>query len=320
MTVKRREFIKTSMAAGVSLLSARRLHAEQPFKTKLLKATIVGKPAEDGLRQLKECGFDGVETNAVIGEAEAAECRKMADKTGMRIHSVLRGWADMNSSDKGTVEGSVASAANALKAARGYGADAILLVTCRTGGMAMPQPWELAVEFDEKTGHVTRVAAGDNDRYKTYIEAQNRATDTSREAIKKLIPIAEQTKVVIAIENVWNNLWVTPALAKNFVEAFQSPWVKFYFDVGNHVKYPAKPQEWIRALGPLIAKVHIKDFKLKPDGHGGDFVHPRDGSVDWPAVRQAFEDTGYSGWLTIEDGGLSLSEFNRRLDLIIEGK
>jgi hexulose-6-phosphate isomerase len=320
MKMNRRDFNKTSMAAGLSLLAAGQLHAQARFKTQLLKATIVGKPTEDGLRQLKDAGFNGVETDAVISETEAAECRKMADKLGMRIHSVLRGWAEMNSNDKGKVESSVASVANALKAAKGYGADAILLVPCRTDAAPMPEPWDFTIEFDDKTGHLTRVAAGDNERYKSYIAAQNLATDTSREAIRKLIPLAEETKVVIAIENVWNNLWVTPALAKNFVESFQSQWVKFYFDVGNHVKYPAKPQDWIRTLGPLLAKVHIKDFKLKPDGHGGDFVHPRDGSVDWPAVRQALDDAGYNGWLTIEDGGLPLPEFNRRLDLIIDGK
>ena len=244
----------------------------------------------------------------------------MADKLGMRIHSVLRGWTEMNSPDRAKVEESVASAAASLKAAKGYGAETILLVPCRTAGMLMPEAWDFAVEFDEKTSHVTRVVAGDNDKYKVYIEAQNRATDTSREAIRMLIPVAEETKVVIAIENVWNNLWVTPALAKNFVESFQSPWIRSYFDVGNHVKYPAKPQDWIRTLGPLLAKVHIKDFKLKPDGHGGDFIHPRDGSVDWPAVRHALDDAGYNGWLTIEDSGLSLAEFNKRLDMIIRGE
>ncbi|MCX6877363.1 MAG: sugar phosphate isomerase/epimerase [Verrucomicrobia bacterium] len=320
MIIKRRNFIRTSLAASAGLLSARQLHAQQQFKTKLFKATIVGRPEEDSLRQLKEAGFNGVETTAVISESEAADCRRMADKLGMRIHSVLRGWTDMNSPDRAKVEASVASAAEALKAAKGYGADAILLVPCRTDGMPMPEAWDFAVEFDEKSSHVTRVVAGDNDKYKPYIEAQNRATDTSREAIRKLIPVAEETKVVIAVENVWNNLWVTPALAKNLVESFQSPWIKFYFDIGNHVKYPAKPQDWIRTLGPFLAKVHIKDFKLKPDGHGGDFVHPRDGSVEWPAVRQALDDAGYNGWLTIEDGGLSLAEFNKRLDMIIEGK
>jgi hexulose-6-phosphate isomerase len=126
-------------------------------------------------------------------------------------------------------------------------------------------------------------------------------------------------KVVIALENVWNNLWVKPALYKHFIASFANPWVKSYFDIGNHVKY-APPQDWIKALGPLIAKVHIKDFQLNTDGHGGKFVHPRDGSIDWPVVRRALSDVGYDGWATIEDGGLELAEFSRRLDLIAEGK
>lgn len=62
--------------------------------------------------------------------------------------------------------------------------------------------------------------------------------------------------------------------------------------------------------GPLLAQVHIKDSKLSPDNHGGRFVHHRDGSVNWPAVGQAFEDVGNNGWLTIEDGGLSYPEFS----------
>jgi hexulose-6-phosphate isomerase len=85
------------------------------------------------------------------------------------------------------------------------------------------------------------------------------------------------------------------------------------------VKY-APPQEWIRTLGKLIVKCHVKDFKLNPDGHGGRFVHPRDGSIQWPEVRKALDDVGYNGWLSIEDGGLPLEEFNRRFDLILAGQ
>ena len=125
--------------------------------------------------------------------------------------------------------------------------------------------------------------------------------------------------MVIALENVWNNLWVKPAFYANFIASFKNRWVRSYFDIGNHVKY-APPQDWIKALGPLIAKLHVKDFQLNPDGHGGKFVHPRDGSIEWPAVRHALSDIGYDGWATIEDGGLELAEFNRRFDLIIEGK
>src|SRR6185295_11068195 len=113
----------------------------------------------------------------------------------------------------------------ALRAAKGYGADAILLVPCRVRNLPMPEPWEFDIAFEPKTGHVTRVAAGDNTKYDAYIKAQNKATDTSRAAVEKLIPLAEELKVVIALENVWNNLWVKPDLFKNFVASFNHPFV-----------------------------------------------------------------------------------------------
>jgi sugar phosphate isomerase/epimerase len=36
-------------------------------------------------------------------------------------------------------------------------------------------------------------------------------------------------------------------------------------------------------------------------------------------VRRTLDEIGYSGWLTIEDGGLELAEFSKRLDLIVAG-
>ena len=183
----------------------------------------------------------------------------------------------------------------------------------------MPEAWEFDIRFDEKTGHVTQVAAGDNTKYEAYMKAQNQSVDASRKAVERLIPTAEKTGVIIALENVWNNLWVKPKYFAHFVASFDNPWVKAYFDIGNHVKY-APPEEWIQALGKLIVKLHVKDFKLNPDGHGGTFVHPRDGSINWPSVRAEIDKIGYNGFLTIEDGGLPLEEFRRRLDLIIAGK
>ena len=318
--ISRRQFLAATAAAGLGVMASRGSGAET-FKTKLLKA-MIGKPTEEYLKKLKDAGFDGLETaDWSASPADAAAARAVAEKLGMKIHAVLRGWMQFNSTDPAVVAKSVAETETALRAAQGYGADAILLVPCRIGSkdMAMPEAWEFQIEFDEKTGHISKVVAGDNAKYKAYIEAHNQAVDGSIAAVKKLIPVAEQTKVVIALENVWNNLWVKPAYFKSFVASFQNPWVKAYFDIGNHVKY-APPEEWIRALGSLLAKCHVKDFKLNPDGHGGKFVDIRDGSVNWPAVRKTLDDVGYNGWMTIEGGGLSLEEHSKRLDLIIAGK
>ena len=270
----RRQFLKrgTGAAAAALISGPGLLHAAE-FRTKIRKAMIIGEVTEAALRPLKEAGFQGVETTHICPEAEAAKGRAVAEGMGMRVHSVLRGWMEFNSDDPAKVEASLEQSRLALRAAKAYGADDILLVPCKIGGMPMPDPWEFDIKFDADTGHVTQVVAGDNSRYAAYMAAQNKASDTSKVAVAKLIPLARELKVIIALENVWNNLWVKPDFYRNFVASFNDPWVRAYFDIGNHVKY-APPQDWIRTLGPLIVKLHVKDFKLNPDGHGGEFRPP----------------------------------------------
>lgn len=321
----RRQFISNSagLLGGLSLgtITASRAawSAESTPSAGLKRALILGTPTEASLAALKNAGFDGAEAG-ILSPSDAGKCRAWAEKLGLRIHSVLRGWAEFNSPDAAKVESSLKVTEDALRAAEAYGADAVLLVPCRIGGMKMPHAWKFQLEFDEATGHLREAVVGDNRPYADYIEAHNRAIDASTEAVKRLIPVAEKAGVVIAIENVWNNLWVRPAHFRHFVASFRSPWVKAYFDIGNHMKY-APSEQWILELGSLLAKVHVKDFKLAPadPAGGGEFVNIRDGSVRWPVVRAALDRVNYRGWLTIEGGDLSMEEHRRRLDLIIEG-
>jgi L-ribulose-5-phosphate 3-epimerase len=351
--VNRREFMTASAAAaaGIGLMGSGAAQTPAPggqraggatqaaaaadapltFKTKPHKA-LIARPTEDDLKRLKDAGFEGVEGNRDVQPEEAAKMRAIAEKMGMRIHSVLYGWAEFNSADKKEAERTFAESQAALRTAEAFGADTVLLVPCRIGGrggqgapvstMRMPRAWEFQIEFNEKNGHLTKVVYGDNAPYAEYIQAHNHATDTSTEWIKRLIPLAEKTKVVIAIENVSNNLWVKPAIFRHFVQSFQSPWVKAYFDIGNHVRF-APPEEWILTLGDLLAKIHVKDYKLNPadpDGRGTS-VNIREGDVRWPVLRQALEVVNYNGWMTIEsNGGIPLEERNKRLDLILAGQ
>jgi len=323
----RRQFLATAGAASLAWWSTAQVRAAS-FKTKIRKAKIIANPEEGMLRDLKAAGFDGVEVGTIMNEERAKRARELIEGAGLKVHSVLRGWAEFNHDDPAKVDASREVSELALRTAHWLGADAVLMVPCRVGGgragtpgadLNIPQPWEFDIDFDEKTGHVRRVVKGDNAPFARYIAAQNRATDTSKEQVRKLIPLAEQLNVIIALENVWNNLWVRPNLYQNFVGSFNHPFVKAYYDVGNHVKYLVPVHEWIRTLGPLIKKIHIKDYALAPDNHSGKFVHLRDGSIDWPKMRQALEDIGYNGWITVEDNGLPLPEFADRLDKIIAG-
>ena len=343
--INRREFITSSVgvAAGLSLgaassraqTSAAATAPATPiaFKTKPHKA-LISRPTEDDLKRMKDAGFEGVE-GRVIPVEEAAKMRAVAERIGMRVHSVLYGWAEFNSPDRSEVDRTFAESQAAIRTAEAFGAETVLLVPCRIGSrpgraggppegpvMRMPRPWEFQVEFNPANGHLSKVVYGDNSPYADYIAAHNHATDTSVEWVKRLIPLAEKSKVVIALENVSNNLWVTPEIFRHFVQSFQSPWVKAYYDIGNHVRF-APPEKWILTLNTLIAKIHVKDYLLDPaDPAGmGKSVNIREGSVRWPVLRQALEAINYNGWMTIESNGdIPFEERNRRLDLILAGQ
>ncbi len=128
----------------------------------------------------------------------------------------------------------------------------------------------------------------------------------SQEEIRKAIPVAEETGVKIALENVWNNFLVSPLETARYIDEFQSPLVVAHFDVGNVLRY-GWPEQWIRILGPRVFKLDIKEYSLKKaneEGMGKGFgVELLEGDCDWPAVMKALADIGYTGWAAAEIPG-----------------
>ncbi len=123
--------------------------------------------------------------------------------------------------------------------------------------------------------------------------------DAARAATEALLPRAEQAGVTLAVENVWNGLILSPRDMRAFVDGFDSPRLRVYFDVGNVMQW-GFPQHWIEALGAeRIARVHVKDFQVEPGGWLG-FTQLLHGDVDWPAAMQALRRVGYAGWVTPE--------------------
>ncbi|MCL2117995.1 MAG: sugar phosphate isomerase/epimerase [Planctomycetaceae bacterium] len=329
-SITRRHFFGASATVTAGVYAA--THASYPtasaqtagneaFKTKIFKAAICGDPTADLFEKLAAAGFNGVETTLWDTTPEkAAAARVIAEKFGMRIHSVMRGWAEFNNTDADARQKTIDATATSLRAAAAYGADTILLVPCRIGGMAMPDPWDFEMDFDPETLMVNKVVTGDNAPYKDYIEAQNRSTTMSIEAINGLIPLAAELGVVIAVENVWNNLWVKPEFLAAFVNSFDNIWVRTYFDIGNHTRY-CKAEDWIMACGKTLIKLHCKDFKNDRSlRDGGTWKHLHEGSINWPAVRKCLEAVNYNGWMTDETGAPADAELARRMDAIIAGK
>jgi hexulose-6-phosphate isomerase len=117
-----------------------------------------------------------------------------------------------------------------------------------------------------------------------------------------------------------DSVLLVPAVV-NAQTSYRDAWTRSaWFDVGN-VMFYGYPQDWIRTLGKSIVDVHLKDFKRKEDGYA--WVNLGDGEVDWPAVREAFTEIGYSGSAVVElHGGdeAYLRDVSRRVDRLLLGR
>jgi L-ribulose-5-phosphate 3-epimerase len=291
----RREFLKM-LAVGVAATRTR-VSAAQPKPAAIRKSVLISLLPKDSsyadrFALAREVGFDAIEMQTITKDDEAHEIKEAAQKTGMRIHSVMNmdHWRlPLSSADPDVVTRSVQGMETSLRNAKLWGADAVLLVPA---------------VVDPKT---------------SYKDAYTRSQRVIRE---RLLPVAKDLKVVIAVEEVWNKFLLSPLEFARYVDEFESPWLKAYFDVGNIVLY-AYPQDWIRTLGPRIAKVHLKDFTL--DRSQGRFFWKNigEGEIDWPEVRRALADVGYSGYVTTEVSGgdkAYLKDLAGRVDRFIAGQ
>jgi len=243
----------------------------------------------DRYKVARDVGFEVVQAPTEPDEHKAEEIKKAAEAANIRIDSVMNmdHWKyPLSSSDRAVVDKSLAGMRTSLHNAKLWGCDAVLLVPA----VVNPQT--------------------------SYHDAWTR----SQKEIRTLIPLAEELKVVIAVEEVWNKFLLSPLEMAKYISEFQSPWIKAWFDVGNVLLY-GYPQDWIHTLGNSIVKVHVKDFKRKEDGYA--WVNLGDGDVDWAAVRQAFADIGYFGSAVTELGGgdeAYLRDVVKRFDRLVLGR
>jgi len=243
----------------------------------------------DAFQLAKDCGFEQIECPTTPEESKAEEMLAASKKTGLRIHSVMNQahWGfPLSSPDPAVVEKSLEGMRTSLANAKLWGADTVLLVPAVVNAeVSYAQAWE-----------------------------------RSQRQIRKLIPIAQESKIVIGIEEVWNKFLLSPLEFAHYIDTFDSPYVKAYFDVGN-VAINGYPQDWIRVLGKRIVKLHIKDFKFEKNV--ASWMNLKEGTIDWHAVHASLEAINYKGTATVElaaGDGDYLKDVNRRFEQILSGE
>jgi hexulose-6-phosphate isomerase len=299
MSLTRRTLLKASAAVPLAgwldaVKYAESRQAAAPAKVK--RAVLVSMlPKElswhDRFELARAVGFDGIEMQTMSDQAQAEEVAKASQATGLVIHSVMNSdhWRyPLSSPDAEVVKKSVAGMKTSLMNAALWKAGIVLLVPA---------------VVDAKT---------------SYADAWSRSVPVIKE---QLIPLAAGVRVQIGIEEVWNKFLLSPLEFNRYVDEFQSPAIRAYFDVGNVVFY-GYPQDWLRTLGRRVARVHLKDFKVDRGKGTFEWVNLGEGDIDWPEVRKALDQAPNVSWVTTEISGgdkAYLTDVVRRVDRFLGG-
>lgn len=288
-SIDRRDFLKlgagltaTTALAGFRPGSAEEATAAPPDdaarrpglrKSLVYRMVEVDVPLREQFAMLRRIGYDGVEIDVPL-PYDREEIRAASEETGLAVSGLVCGEIGRRF-------------AHPDPSVRREGIDAFkaALVDCEYlgGGSVLLYPGYVNEEVSYDQAY-ERVQAG----------------------VREVLPAAADVGIEIAVENVWNHFLLSPLEAVRFVDAFESEWVGWHFDIGNVVNF-GWPEQWIRLLDHRIVKVHIKEFSRSlRDDEGlweGFQVELMEGDVDWPGVMKALGDVGYDGWASAEVSG-----------------
>ena len=265
--MNRRKFLLTT--TGTFALTNLGGGQNKSFRGLIQKAVKFGsKPNEKRMQELKDLGFDGIEGSAPGLLVE--EMKKACSKVELPMHGVVynKHWkARLSDPNPETRKASREGLVQAMRNSRGVGGTSVLLVPGAVRG--------------DKENH-------------------QHVWDRSIEQIRKLLPLAQELRIHILIETVWNGFCYKPEQFRDYIDAINSPWVQAYYDIGNMQKY-GPSHEWIRILGKRTLKLDVKDW-----GSKNGFCPLGQGDVDWKKVRHELENIEFKGWATREgnDGGV----------------
>ncbi len=292
LPIDRRELFGASAGLGMSLLQAEGQNQQARVPLPMKKSINLWAfpypekmTLEKCLRLAHAAGFDAIELNYDLdndlspkaSEKDLVALRRLADKIGIQISglcSFLFWPFPLTSNNPTQRTRGFELACKMTEAAHLLGVQNLLVVPG-----AVHIPWRT-----------------------DYEPVPNDLCDKrAREAVGKLLKIAEKKQVSLNIENIFfNGFLMTPGDMIHFVDSFQSEFVKIHFDTGNIMLFQF-PEHWIKQLGSRIRNVHLKEFSKKGTDYSLESFRPLlDGTTNWPAVMAAFSEIGYKGYLTFE--------------------
>jgi sugar phosphate isomerase/epimerase len=123
-----------------------------------------------------------------------------------------------------------------------------------------------------------------------------------RAAFDRLVPLAQDGGVQLAVEGVFGHLVHDYYTTLELLRHYDSPALGINLDPSHGVLVGNDPPWVVRQLGSRIHHFHLKDAVGRPGMPGETFIFPLlgEGVVPWADFFAAIDDIGYQGYLSVE--------------------
>ena len=145
------------------------------------------------------------------------------------------------------------------------------------------------------------------------IQDAARFIDLNAARVKPLLPVAEETGVIILSENLMGGASGDPRIIARLVERVNSPFFGWCYDTG-HANIMGHAADIVTRCACAPRSLHLQD------NHGSwdDHLIPGEGDIDWAVLTKALRDVGYSGDCVLEAHEQSLEAPDEERDAILE--
>jgi L-ribulose-5-phosphate 3-epimerase len=274
-------------AAAAPMLAGVQASAQQPKPRKIRLAVSTYSywhfrgdryPVERVIENAAELGFEGVEVLHRQMADESApylnKLKQLAFKNGLGL-PMLSIHQDFVHPDAAERKKDIAHTERCLGLAAHMGIPAIRLNSGR---------WNTIASFDD-----LMKVRGNEPAIKGFTNGD--AFRWVVDAIRACLPRAEQTGVVMALENHWGLTTDADVLLGIWREV-NSPWLVINADTGN---FPGDPYEGIAKLAPHASIVQAKTY------YGGGEWYTL--NLDYKRIAKILRDAGFKGWVSLEMEG-----------------
>lgn len=147
----------------------------------------------------------------------------------------------------------------------------------------------------------------------TYFGNEKILWDWNLEYYHRLLPVAKEYGLKIALENMWqmdvvkncssSDVFSNPEQFKECIDVLDDADIVACVDVGHAGLAGEDPASMLRILGTRVKALHIHDNHHKADDHTMPYL----GKLDWKAITHALAEIGYNGDFTFEVTNYSTS-------------